>query len=180
MLLSKKPYGSWREVQDEYENYKASLGPWSHDQVIEYLSDEYQDIQPSPREQVEALLPAPELVREVTFSSADVAVSNCQCDRPPFHFTNFKTVELGEDSFGAEIAIDTCNICGLSWVNCLIEEPHYSKSGRWWRAVLPNENRTMLSAENARAFVEQQGACFVGGSYFNSTGYRINSPIKIA
>ena len=71
MLLSKKRYGSWREIEDEYESYKASLGPWSHDQVIEYLADEYQDIRPSPREQVEALVSVPELVREVTFSSAD-------------------------------------------------------------------------------------------------------------
>ncbi|MBN1254430.1 MAG: hypothetical protein JXA50_04085 [Deltaproteobacteria bacterium] len=63
MLLSKRSYGAWREIQEEFENYKASLGSWEDDEVIQYLSDEYSDLYPSAKEQVEALLSGPDDVR---------------------------------------------------------------------------------------------------------------------
>lgn len=56
ILLSKRQYGSWREIQDEYQNYKASLGPWSVQEVIEFLSDEYPKICPSAQQQVQSLI----------------------------------------------------------------------------------------------------------------------------
>lgn len=68
MLLSKAPYGSWREVQDAFDDYQSSLGPWSDDEVIAYLANEHPDMQPSPGDQVAALLSCPEWVREVTFN----------------------------------------------------------------------------------------------------------------
>ena len=56
VLLSKYPYASWREIQDAYETYMTSLGPWEHEEVIEYLADEYPDLSPSAQEQVAAFL----------------------------------------------------------------------------------------------------------------------------
>lgn len=41
LLLSKKHYDSWQQIQDEYETYKASLGPWSAYEVIEFFQDDY-------------------------------------------------------------------------------------------------------------------------------------------
>lgn len=41
MLLSKKQYSDWREIQDEYESYMTSLGPFSVDELVEFLSEEY-------------------------------------------------------------------------------------------------------------------------------------------
>lgn len=41
MLLSKKSYSSWREVQDEYRDYKASFENWCISDVIDYLVDGY-------------------------------------------------------------------------------------------------------------------------------------------
>lgn len=37
MFLSKKTYPSWRDIQDEFFDYNASLGPWEADVVTEYL-----------------------------------------------------------------------------------------------------------------------------------------------
>lgn len=34
LLVSKKSYSSWREIQDEYDDYKASLGPWDAKRLI--------------------------------------------------------------------------------------------------------------------------------------------------
>lgn len=67
MLLSKHPYTSWREIQDEYESYKASLGPWEHDEVIEYLADEYPNLSPSAQEQVGVFLVEASIAKTLTF-----------------------------------------------------------------------------------------------------------------
>lgn len=56
MLLSKARFGSWREIQDQYADYKTSLGPWESDTVIEYLTFDYPDLVPSAATQVAALL----------------------------------------------------------------------------------------------------------------------------
>lgn len=41
LLLSSKKYGSWREIQDEHENYKASVEFDSLKEVIEYIIMDY-------------------------------------------------------------------------------------------------------------------------------------------
>jgi hypothetical protein len=37
LLLSKKRYSNWREIQDEFDTYVASLGPWSISDVIDFF-----------------------------------------------------------------------------------------------------------------------------------------------
>ena len=41
MLLFKAGYSDWREIQDEYENYMTSLGPFSVDELMAFLSEQY-------------------------------------------------------------------------------------------------------------------------------------------
>lgn len=41
MLLSKKRYSAWREIQDEYENYMTSLGPFTEEELVGFLSEQY-------------------------------------------------------------------------------------------------------------------------------------------
>ena len=44
VVLSKKEYADWREIQKEYfESYKANLGPWTFDELISYLEDDFVD-----------------------------------------------------------------------------------------------------------------------------------------
>jgi len=52
VVLSKKKYGEWIQIQEEFPDYKASLGPWSLDEVIDYLDDEYDNLLPSASIQV--------------------------------------------------------------------------------------------------------------------------------
>lgn len=66
-LLSKKQYLSWREVQDDYPDYKTSLGPWSVDEVVEYLAEEYPKLNPSADEQVNNFLADAAIVKVLTF-----------------------------------------------------------------------------------------------------------------
>ena len=67
MLISKKNYESWRQIQDDYETYKASLGPWEVEDAIEYLSNEYANMSPSTGVQVEALLQGNQKAMNLTF-----------------------------------------------------------------------------------------------------------------
>lgn len=68
ILISKENYESWRQIQDEYETYKASLGPWIAEEVIEYLSDEYTNLDPSAEIQVRRFLQDPQKTWKLTFN----------------------------------------------------------------------------------------------------------------
>lgn len=67
MLLSKECFPTWREIQDRYAEYKASLGPWEHDAVIDYLTFDYPGLEPSATAQVGALLAAESQTCVLTF-----------------------------------------------------------------------------------------------------------------
>lgn len=55
VLLSKRHWSSWREIQSAFADYKASLGPWSSADITHFLEDEYSDLEPSAGEQVRGL-----------------------------------------------------------------------------------------------------------------------------
>lgn len=67
VLLSRRAYPSWREIQGEYPSYKASLGPWTYEEVVEYLADEYTNLHPIAKEQVTAFLQGNEEICSITF-----------------------------------------------------------------------------------------------------------------
>lgn len=56
MLLSRRVFVSWQEIQEAHEACKTSLGPWSVDEVVEYLEDEYRDLSPPARVQMDSFL----------------------------------------------------------------------------------------------------------------------------
>jgi hypothetical protein len=41
MLLSRKPYADWREIQDEWDDYMTSLGPWTVEDVVGFFEQQY-------------------------------------------------------------------------------------------------------------------------------------------
>ena len=47
MLLTRKRYGGWRDIQDEYEGYATSLGPWPVEEVVEFLDADYPELRPA-------------------------------------------------------------------------------------------------------------------------------------
>lgn len=55
VVLSKKNYASWQDVQQDFPDYKASLGPWLDADVVKYLDAEYSNIFPSAYTQISAL-----------------------------------------------------------------------------------------------------------------------------
>lgn len=39
-LLDRRQYGSWRDVQDAYDDYMTSLGPWSEAEIAGFFEDD--------------------------------------------------------------------------------------------------------------------------------------------
>jgi hypothetical protein len=105
--------------------------------------------------------------------------ADCRCATPPFRFGDFQSEVLGEDAGGAEVSLHTCRTCGRAWLKYLIEEPHFSRSGRWWRVPLAPGQAQRLTADLARGFIERQAWGFIGGSFFASAGRRVDAPIQV-
>ncbi|MCS0631866.1 hypothetical protein NX786_21275 [Telluria mixta] len=103
----------------------------------------------------------------------------CCCRHPPFRFVDYDSVELGEDSRGAEVSLATCKSCGAIWLKYFIDEPHYPRSGRWWRVEIAAADASAMSAAAARECVERSREGFAGGSFFDSHGHAITAPIKV-
>lgn len=103
----------------------------------------------------------------------------CICRHPPFRFADYDTVELGEDSRGAEVSLSTCKSCAAVWLTYRIDEPHYHRSGRWWRVEITAGDAGALSAATARERVERSPEGFVGGSFFDSPGCATTAPITV-
>lgn len=68
VLVSKKGYASWQEVQAEFDDYKASLGPWDAATTVSWLEEEY-DLTPSAEEQIVSLLSSDQTARTVSFAT---------------------------------------------------------------------------------------------------------------
>ena len=41
MILSRKHYVSWREMQEEYGAYMTSLGPFTEEGLLDFFAEEY-------------------------------------------------------------------------------------------------------------------------------------------
>lgn len=67
MFLSKKAYPSWHDIQCEFSDYKASLGPWKADEVTEYLQDDYSNLMPPAATQVADFIQSDTVLRQLTF-----------------------------------------------------------------------------------------------------------------
>ncbi|AON55799.1 hypothetical protein [Herbaspirillum seropedicae] len=68
MVLSKKPYESWKRIQAEYPGYKASLGPWSIEEIEEFMQFEYPKINPSASLQLQGFMRSSDSIHVVSFS----------------------------------------------------------------------------------------------------------------
>lgn len=111
------------------------------------------------------------------------AAGVCRCMTPPFNFRTFSTVSVGVDEtdgrFG-EVFIDVCTACGKTWLRYHLEYEAFSKSGRWYRGLLPAEAARTIQPETAVAVLQRLDWYFAGGSYFSSAGFRSTGPLALA
>jgi hypothetical protein len=65
IIISKKFYNSWPEIQDENVNYKTSLGAWTSDRVIDFLQFEYPNLDPNPSIQIHEFIKSTDIVTTI-------------------------------------------------------------------------------------------------------------------
>jgi hypothetical protein len=70
ILVSRKVYSSWQEIQAQFQDFKTSLGPWNDGDVVAWLREEYDDIFPTAQQQVEQFLNSDEESRALTFRAS--------------------------------------------------------------------------------------------------------------
>lgn len=68
VVVSKKAYASWQDVQAEFDDYKASLGPWDAATTVSWLEDEY-DLVPCAEEQIASLLSSDQTAKTISFAT---------------------------------------------------------------------------------------------------------------
>jgi hypothetical protein len=102
---------------------------------------------------------------------------SCRCQKPPFHYLDFRQEALGTDAQGADVSIDVCKRCNSVWLVYLIEEPHYTGSSRWWRTQISRNVRRDLRIENARRTIEASRWCFVCGSFYGGEVRKVSSVV---
>ncbi|MNK81229.1 hypothetical protein D3C87_1009700 [compost metagenome] len=66
VLISRRSYASWCEIQDEYDDYMASLGPWDTTTATSWLDEEYSGLSPSAQDQIGAFLCSEQAVRSLS------------------------------------------------------------------------------------------------------------------
>jgi len=96
----------------------------------------------------------------------------CVCHKPPIHHSDYEISFLGVDKTNgrfAEVTIEKCKHCGTEWINYLVENEAFTRSGRWYRGILEN-GQGKIKPENVETYLENLDWYIFGGSYFNSTG----------
>lgn len=68
VVLSKKKYADWVQIQEDFPDYKTSLGPWSLDEMIDFLNEEYDNLLPSASAQVNELSSSSVITKELSWS----------------------------------------------------------------------------------------------------------------
>ena len=97
----------------------------------------------------------------------------CKCFVPPLHFTDYDKKFWGTDDTNgrfAEVTVETCIHCQTIWINYLVENESFSKSGRWYRGIISDQELTNLTPMKVVAYLEKLDWYIFGGSYFSSAG----------
>ena len=72
----------------------------------------------------------------------------------------------------AEVSLLICPVCGQRWLRYFYEVEAFTASGRWYLGAIDAEQASLLTAENAKATLENSSWYFYGGSYYGGRSGR--------
>lgn len=108
----------------------------------------------------------------IDFKNFDIE-EDCHCMTPPFHSIFFEIKSIGlditNDRYG-EVSLQRCRKCKSLWLVYFVEYEAFSKSGRWFRGLISEEDAKTMESEDAANYLEKIDWCFYGGSYFKTSG----------
>jgi hypothetical protein len=81
-----------------------------------------------------------------------------------------------DDNF-AVVSLLKCSVCGQQWVRYFYEVEAFTASGRWYLGAIHTEQASHLTAENAKAILDDLSWYFYGGSYYGGRSGRASGRI---
>ena len=83
-----------------------------------------------------------------------------------------------DDNF-AEVSLLICSLCGQHWLRYFYEVEAFTASGRWYLGAIHAEQAARLTAEEAKATLENLSWYFYGGSYFGGRSGKTSGRIVL-
>jgi len=106
--------------------------------------------------------------------------TQCKCMTPPLDYRDFVAEEIGIDPRGARFAdvrIERCKRCARTWLVYHYENEAFSRSGRWYRGLVTDEQAARVTPENALEILAGLPWHLYGGSFYETTGKRRDAPL---
>ena len=110
----------------------------------------------------------------------DEAAVECRCATPPLDHRDFERRRVGVDLTGgrfADVAIERCRHCGRDWIVYHYEMEAFSRSGRWYRALVSPEVAARAQPGDALTILSRVPWHLRGGSWFGHAGERAEGPL---
>lgn len=102
----------------------------------------------------------------------------CSCLQVPFASLVLER-ELGMDDIFGEVSLWRCTACGRPWLHYHYELEAFMGSGRWFLGPIWEEAAARLTAEAARATLEELPWYYSGGSYFDGAQGATSGPLAV-
>lgn len=100
-------------------------------------------------------------------------VPSCSCWNSGANYLQFsshRSVGTDEtDGRYATVSVQACRDCGTLWLRYSVEYESFSRSGRWARGPITQEEASEMTPELATAHIERDAFAY-GGSYFDGGG----------
>lgn len=99
----------------------------------------------------------------------------CVCDQPDARFDCFDSKAVGTDPTEgryAEVSLLRCRHCSRRWLRYAVEYESFSRSGRWARGLISEQDAKTITPETAAAFLAGLPWHLYGGSYFDGASGR--------
>ena len=71
-----------------------------------------------------------------------------------------------------EVSLQRCLRCRRVWLHYFVTYEGFSRSGRWFRAIVSDEEAVSVTPETAAGLIAAQPWHLYGGSYFGHGGKR--------
>ncbi|MDR5812060.1 hypothetical protein QCE62_00470 [Caballeronia sp. LZ033] len=108
--------------------------------------------------------------------------TGCGCFQPNGRLVSPEVLFDGTDttnsSYG-DVTLSRCQNWSTVWLRFFIEYESFGRSGRWYRAPVPAELVSDVTAENAIQMLNTLEPRFAGGSHFDSTGFETKALVDL-
>ncbi|MFM2483268.1 hypothetical protein [Celerinatantimonas sp. YJH-8] len=109
-------------------------------------------------------------------------IEECECLQPRLWDCEEKGTYLGADmknSRCGDVWLYQCPECSQHWLFYRVEYPSFSKSGRWFRAILPVDMSKNIKPDAAESLLNAAPYRIVGGSFYDSPGLILTGETKL-